>query len=149
MLVNACSLRTGYSSFETNQPVERRVGAMLLIEQKAVASAVLLNLKGALCAPDGERLTRAVQQTVRTGFRQVVLDLEHVTDLDAAGLGALVTARNLLDNVGGRIALLKPGRYVTHMLAITRLLSIFDVVSPDVLARDPGSGATLQAGTSC
>ena len=118
---------------------------MLLIKQNAVAGEVLLYLKGTLCASDGDRLTRAIQQAIRTGCRRVVLDLEHVSDLDAAGLGALVSARNLLDTVGARIALLKPGRHVTHMLAVTQLLSIFEVTDSDASADEPCPGAAPQA----
>ena len=104
---------------------------MLLIEQNAAAAEVHLYLKGTLCAPDGERLTRAIEQAVHTGCQRVVLDLEHVSDVDAAGLGALVSARNLLDTVGARIALRKAGRHVTHMLAITQLLSVFELTGSD------------------
>ena len=101
---------------------------MLLIEPAATANTVLLSLAGDLRAPDGDRaLIQAVQEFVRTGSRRIVLNLEKVTDVDAAGLGALVHARNLLDAVGGQVMLIKPNRRVADLLAIMKLNSVFDV----------------------
>jgi len=107
---------------------------MLLIEQNIAARDVVLTLKGALCAPDSNRLKRAVQRAVRKDCGRLVLDLEQVTDLDASGIGGLVAARNLVTKRGARIQLLRPNRRLTHMLAVTKLLTIFEIVpdSPEV-----------------
>jgi anti-anti-sigma factor len=102
---------------------------MLLIEQNIAARDVVLTLKGALCAPDSNRLKRAVQRAIRKDCGRLVLDLEQVTDLDASGIGGLVAARNLATKRGARIQLLRPNRRLTHMLAVTRLLPFFEVVS--------------------
>jgi anti-anti-sigma factor len=100
---------------------------MLSIEQAPIASAVWLNVTGALRAPDTNRLTNAVQRILRTGSRYVTIDLRQVTDIDAAGLGALVAARNLVEKAGGRVTLANPRGHVLEMLAVTRLLAVFDV----------------------
>jgi anti-anti-sigma factor len=113
---------------------------MLLIEHQAVRGRVLLRLTGELRAPAGDQLLlNIVRQYLPTACGFLLLDLEKVTDVDAAGIGALVSVRNLIESAGGRLALVRPSRWVAHLLEITNLLSLLDVVSPG----DAYSGGTF------
>ena len=100
---------------------------MLLIQQEAGGGGALVRLEGALRAPDCDHFTHAIQALVRDRTANVVLDLEDVIALDAAGIGALVTARNLVAGQGGRLAILKTSRHALTMLAVLGLLSIFEI----------------------
>jgi anti-anti-sigma factor len=107
---------------------------MLRINQVPMAAAgvVLLHLEGELRVLQGDQLLiEAVRPLARAGFRVVLLDLQGVTEIDAAGLGALASARNLVTEVGGQIVLLNPGRRVAQLLSVTGLLSVFDVIEED------------------
>jgi anti-sigma B factor antagonist len=110
---------------------------MLFTESVAVGDVILLTLKGELRVPDDQLLTRTVRRLVRAGGRRVLVDLQQVTAVDAAGLGALLSARNLLADGGGRIELLNPGPRVRHLMTLTNLFSVFEVVETDVV--DPSA----------
>ncbi len=116
---------------------------MLLIAHHRVNGGVLLKLKHELRAPDGDQLLlRTVRRIVRAGCRRVFLDLAQVTDVDAAGLGALVFARNHVHDTGGTIALLNPGQRVRRLLAMTKLYSVLNVVEANPLDSSSMRSAT-------
>src|SRR5262249_15450520 len=108
--------------------------------------AILLTLKGELRVPDDQLLTRTVRRLLRPGDRRLLLDLEQVTAVDAAGLGALLSARNLVADRGGRIELLNPGPRVRHLMVLTKLFSVFEVVETDVV---DSSALDMNTDTKC
>jgi len=100
----------------------------MVIEHHAVGGGVLLKLTGALRAPvDDQLLMATARKLVRNRCREVIVDLEAVTDIDAAGLGALVAVRNLAKRAGGGLSVLKPSPRVGQLLAVTKLLWVLNV----------------------
>ena len=59
---------------------------------------------------------------------KVTVDLRSVTFCDAAGLGALVAGRNLIENNGGHVTLVCAPGAVTTVLRATGLDEVFDLV---------------------
>lgn len=121
---------------------------MLLIDKIVVAGGVQLNLRGQLQAPGSDQLASVVREALGRRGVLVVLNLEQVTALDAAGLGALATVRGLVDGWGGRITLLNPDRRFATLLTVVGLDVMFDI-SPDVdpeadgLEKDEAVGSTI------
>jgi anti-anti-sigma factor len=84
----------------------------------------VLHIMGALRAPTTGDLVRRVERLLRDGKRCIDLSLASVSDLDAAGVGALVRARNLAEAAGGQIRIVDAVGWTRVLLARTGLLDI-------------------------
>jgi anti-anti-sigma factor len=84
----------------------------------------VLHIMGALRAPTTGGLVRRVETALERGERCIVLNLASVSDLDAAGVGALVQARNLAEAAGGHLRVVDDGGWTRALLARTGLLGI-------------------------
>ena len=102
---------------------------MLRINERSIGEGVVLELEGDLRTPHGAlAFFDAVARCVGEGRRLVIADLSTVRNADAAGLGALVRARVLLDGVGGELHLINPNGFVRELLRLTRLHTILKIV---------------------
>jgi anti-anti-sigma factor len=79
---------------------------------------------GALRAPTTGDLVRRVERLLKGGERCITLSLASVSDLDAAGVGALVRARNLAEAAGGHLRIVDAAGSARVLLARTGLLDI-------------------------
>jgi anti-anti-sigma factor len=84
----------------------------------------VLHIRGALRAPTSNHLLRRVESLLDRGERCIVLSLADVPDLDAAGVGALVGARNLAEAAGGQLRVQDAAGRTRVLLARTGLLGI-------------------------
>ena len=87
----------------------------------------VMTLSGDLTADQADTFRRACQDRFEANVRDVVLDLEHLTGIDSAGLELLLW---LIDEVGtrrGHLKLVKPDDTIRQILRITRLDKRFDV----------------------
>lgn len=66
--------------------------------------------------------------TPRAKGEHRILDLEHVSAIDAMGLGVLVTARKIFREAGAHLLLYRPSKAVSRALSISRLDTIVRVV---------------------
>jgi anti-anti-sigma factor len=87
-------------------------------------NTTVLHPDGALRAPATGDLLRRVEALLEAGERAIVLSLAGVTDIDAAGVGALVRARNLAESVGGRFRVVDATGRTREVLARTGLLGL-------------------------
>ena len=75
--------------------------------------------------------TGALRETVKNligqGKKKVVLNMNNITLIDSAGLGALVFAYSTAKSHGASLKLCHLGAKFQEMLQITRLLTVFDV----------------------
>src|SRR5512134_985563 len=84
----------------------------------------IVRVTGTLRAPVSGELGPALAARVRGGERRVVLDLARVHDIDAAGVGELVRAYNVVRAAGGMLQIAKANRYVRQLLAIAGVYGI-------------------------
>ena len=84
----------------------------------------MLHITGALRAPTTGDLVRRVERLLQSGERCIALSLASVSDLDAAGVGALVRARNLAEAAGGHLRIVDAAGSTRVLLARTGLLDI-------------------------
>ena len=75
----------------------------------------ILHLEGSLRAPASSELRHDVDALLRTGRRRIVVNLARVPDIDAAGIGALVSAYNAATAANGVLR-------ITHAFGTTREL---------------------------
>jgi anti-sigma B factor antagonist len=72
-------------------------------------------------------LTAAFDEAIANGRLRIVLDLSKTTQMDSAGLAALVRAWIHVKRAHGDVGLAGPARSIQTMLKITKLNTVFKV----------------------
>jgi anti-sigma B factor antagonist len=90
-------------------------------------SISVLTLSGELSADQAGALRRACQERFDAGIRDLVLDIEHLSFLDSAGIEALLWLIDEASQRGGQVRLVNPDQTIAKILEITRLERRFDV----------------------
>jgi anti-sigma B factor antagonist len=97
------------------------------IQERTVGSVVVLDLNGKLAGGDGAGLLKdKVNSVVHQGRRQVLLNLAGISYIDSSGLGEIVACYTTVTGKGGQIKLVNLTKRVQDLLAITKLLTVFD-----------------------
>ena len=97
------------------------------IEERAVGDVVVLDLKGRITLGDGDQLLKdKVNSLVNQGRKRMVLNLAGVPYIDSAGLGEIVGSYTTVSRQGGSLKLLNLTKKITDLLAITKLLTVFE-----------------------
>jgi anti-sigma B factor antagonist len=97
------------------------------IEERGVGDVMLLDLKGRLTMGEGDELLKdKVNSLVNQGHRKIVLNLAGVPYIDSAGLGEIVRTYTTVSRQGGSLKLLNLTKRITDLLAITKLLTVFE-----------------------
>jgi anti-anti-sigma factor len=82
----------------------------------------------------GTVLRDAVQQALKDGAINLILDLQHVGYMDSTGVGELVAAQKLARSHGAEFKLLHPNPRVEDLLQITGLASTMDIYRDELQA---------------
>ena len=97
------------------------------IEERVVGDVVVLDLTGKITLGDGdELLTDKVNSLLNQGRKKIVLNLADVPYIDSAGLGEIVRTYTTVSRQGGNLKLLALTKRITDLLAITKLLTVFE-----------------------
>ena len=97
------------------------------IEERAVGDVIVLDLKGKVTLGQGDELLKdKVNSLVNQGHRKIVLNLAEVPYVDSAGLGEIVHTYTTVRKKGGSMKLLNLTKRITDLLAITKLLTVFE-----------------------
>ena len=117
----------------------------LYINERQVEDVTILDLKGR------DRIrgaTIALYESVRClageGKIQVLLDLAWVKQIDAGGLGEMVSSHVILEEKGGALKLMHMTESVHDLMKITKLLTVFDVYDDEPEALASFVGETLR-----
>lgn len=103
--------------------------------QRDVQGVAVLDLVGKLTSNEGTReLGGRVATLVADGRRQVVLNLGQLNYMDSSGLGEMVACYSKLQKAGGTIKLAQTTSRIQDLLAITRLVTVFDSYDTEALA---------------
>jgi anti-sigma B factor antagonist len=74
------------------------------------------------------RLREVLNELYLRAGADVVVDLDQISFIDSAGLGALIGARRRAYGVNGSLTLVCSQERILRVLAITRLDRVFDIV---------------------
>jgi anti-anti-sigma factor len=99
----------------------RRPKVPILANAKNIGESVTLRCHGRIVRGEETKLLCAV---LRKKVREITLDLRDVTEIDAAGIGALVS----LQASGIYLTLANPAPTVREVLRLTKLDSVFEIV---------------------
>lgn len=111
------------------------------IEERAVGDVMILDLKGKLTIGDGDELLKdKINSLIQQGHKKLLLNLEGVPYVDSAGLGEIVRTYTTVSRQGGNLKLLNLTKRIEDLLAITKLLTVFDTYEsePEALASFQG-----------
>lgn len=100
---------------------------MLSVESKNLGTVSLLNLEGNFVIGETEGLHDVIQDLPPT--RTVILDLSHVSLVDAHGLGVMLQLREQAQTRHMRFELMNVSDPLRELLQITRLDSVFQIHS--------------------
>ena len=105
------------------------------IQERMNGGAVVLDLKGKLTLGDGDELLRdKINSVVHQGQKKIVLNLSEVPYIDSAGLGEIVRSYITASRQGGSLKLLGLTKRITDLLAITKLLTVFETFESETAA---------------
>jgi anti-sigma B factor antagonist len=97
------------------------------IEIRTVGDTKILDCSGKIVLGEG---TMSIRNTVRDllqkGSKKIILNLGGISYIDSSGIGELVSSFTTSVNNGGRLVLLNLTSRIQQLLAITKLLVVFD-----------------------
>jgi anti-sigma B factor antagonist len=103
--------------------------------QRDVQGVAVLDLVGKLTSSEGVgKLGGRVATLVADGQTQVVLNLGQLSYMDSSGLGEMVSCYSRMQKAGGAIKLAQTTTRIQDLLAITRLVTVFDSYDTEALA---------------
>ena len=108
---------------------------MLKVNAKQLGNIAVLCLQGHLVNGETEILRNAVNmlcgeaRDTRSNVGAVILDLARVNTVDAGGLGAMLALREQVESKGIRFELMNVSKWVSRVLEVARLDSVFRVTS--------------------
>jgi anti-anti-sigma factor len=97
------------------------------ISERSIGRVTILDIDGPITEETSDQFRGAVRPLVLRDRANVVINLRAVPYLDSAGLGEIVCAYTTATRMGGTLTLLHVTARVRQLLAITRLLAVFDV----------------------
>ena len=111
------------------------------ISERTVGDVVIVDVSGKITLGDGGDvvLKDKMQSLVQQGKKHVLLNLGEVSYVDSAGLGEIVQAYATMNKGGGVLKLLNTTKRIKDLLAITKLLTVFDTFDkePEALRSFP------------
>ena len=116
----------------------------LYVHERRVRDVAVLDLKGRIRISGGTlALHRSIQCLVEEGKTKILLNLAGVTYIDSTGLGELISSYVTLSNKGGQIKLVHLTERLQDIMAITKLLTVFDVYDNEADALASFTGHVL------
>jgi anti-sigma B factor antagonist len=101
---------------------------LVKIDTRTLGDIHVLDCSGKITLGQGTMAVRtAVIDILKTGARKVVLNLADVNYIDSSGVGELVRSYTTVVDQGGQLKLLCLTKKVQEVLAITKLLTVFQV----------------------
>jgi anti-anti-sigma factor len=97
------------------------------IQIRTSGSITILDLSGNLIIGRSEESLRETVTTLIAEQRtQLIINLADVPTIDSSGIGAMIKSYTSINEVNGRIKVLKPSRMAQQLLSITGLLSVIE-----------------------
>jgi anti-sigma B factor antagonist len=97
------------------------------IHQRSVGDVTIVDLNGKMTLGEGDELLRdKVNSLIQQGQKNLVLNLAEVPYIDSAGLGEIVRTYTTVSHQGGALKLLNLTKRIQDLLAITKLLTVFE-----------------------
>jgi len=102
--------------------------AELNINERQAGDVTVLDMSGKITIGEGSvALRTAIRRVLEEGKRRILLNLGGVSYIDSSGIGELVSSYTAINKDEGQLKLLNLTQKLQDLLAITKLLTVFDV----------------------
>lgn len=102
--------------------------AQLSISERQAGDVTVLDLSGKITIGEGSvQLREKVRQLLDGGNSKILLNLGDVSYVDSSGIGELVSSYTTVNKAGGQLKLLNLTKKIQDLLAITKLLTVFEI----------------------
>jgi len=105
------------------------------INKRVIGDIQILDCSGKIVLGEG---TMTVRNTVRDilaeNGKKIILNLGEVSYVDSSGIGELVSTYTTVTSSGGQLKLLNLTKKIQELLAITKLLTVFQVFEDEKAA---------------
>ena len=99
----------------------------MTIETRTAGPVTILDIHGKITIGEGSAEVRStVRDLLQAGKKDILLNLGDVSYVDSSGIGELVSSFTTVSNQGGQLKLLNLTKKLKELLAITKLLTVFD-----------------------
>ena len=97
------------------------------IDERPVENVMVLDLKGKLIFGNGDALLKdKIHSLVHQGHKQILLNFGDLSYMDSPGIGEIVAGYTTVSHAGGSLKLLNLTKRTPDLLAITKLLTVFE-----------------------
>ena len=98
------------------------------IETRTIGDVRILDCSGKITLGEGTMMVRnTVRDILKSNGKKIILNLADVNYIDSSGIGELVSTYTTVSNSGGQLKLLHLTKKIQELLAITKLLTVFQV----------------------
>jgi anti-sigma B factor antagonist len=88
----------------------------------------VMDVDGKIVLGEGDvEIKQAVNELLKKGNKNIILNLGNVPYVDSAGLGEIMRCFTTLRREGGDFKLVSPNQRIMDLLSITKLLNVFDI----------------------
>lgn len=102
------------------------------IEDRVVNEVTILDVSGKITIGEGSiEVRNKVRKLLEEGRKDILLNLGDVSYVDSSGIGELVSCYTTVTNQGGQLKLLNLTKKMQELLAITKLLTVFDTYNDE------------------
>lgn len=102
--------------------------AELNISERQAGDITILDLDGKITIGEGSvALRQTIRRLLEEGKKKILLNLADIGYVDSSGIGELVSSFTTVNREGGQLKLLNLQQKVQSLMAITKLLTVFDV----------------------
>ena len=109
--------------------------AELNISERQAGDVTVLDLSGKITIGEGSvSLRSAIRRLIEEGKKKILLNLAQVSYVDSSGIGELVSSYTTIGRENGQLKLLNLTQKIQDLLAITKLLTVFDVYDEEATA---------------
>jgi len=107
----------------------------ITISERRIGDVTILDLRGRLVFDEGDiSCAERIDSLIREERIQIVVNLQDVSYIDSAGVGALVSKYVTLRKRGGNLKLMCLSERVRHVLSIAQLFGVFESFESEELA---------------
>ncbi len=101
--------------------------AELNISERQAGDVTILDLGGKITIGEGSvALRNTIRRLLGEGNKTLLLNLADVGYIDSSGIGELVSSFSAVNKEGGKLKLLNLTQKIQDLLAITKLLTVFE-----------------------
>lgn len=99
----------------------------MLTQIRRQGNVAIVEPSGRLMGPSSVELRKAlVPQIEASDEPRILINFENVNMIDSSGLGTLIEARAIATRKNGRIGVIHVGKNIKNLVALSRLVSMFE-----------------------